>query len=424
MAKITNSTGGRAGTRWWSLPFTLAVALLALLWVAGPAQAHGEWAMRAEKIVPVLGEQPEELDGVTTKVEHNELGWWVTVENDTGKTLEVYDAKGKPFLRIGPDGVEGNRSAAEYYVTKLGGNEATPTRGEMVPDSVTNNPDAEDDWVRVNDEPQWGWFDQRVDTENMDVTKNVPKEARQAREAVDVGQWSIPVRLGDVETEMRGTYHYDPPLKGAYVARLTSQPKSPDINVQLAPGGGGAADALFLQNRGKDPVIILGDSGEPAIRIGPEDVQINVNSPVGYASDPRNNASATSASNAPSGVAEEAPKWETVAGGSNFAWLDPRIWQPAGEPEPPDNADASSSQEVAQWGIPMEVAGEEEWLTGVTEWKPDTSDITSQDQPTGFWGLATGGVGTVVAVTVIPAVVILILLVGPRRLYKRIRYRR
>jgi hypothetical protein len=373
--------------------------------------------MRAEKIIPVLAEKPEELEGVTIEMKRNDIGPWLVAENHTGETLEIYDAKGQPFLRIGPEGVEGNQAAEEYYVTKLGGG-VIPTRGEMVPDNVRNNPDAEADWVRVSDEPIWGWFDRRLDTESMDVAQEVPKEVRQAREPADVGEWSIPVRLGEAETEVRGTYHYMPPPKGDYLARVTSEPESSDVSVQLSHGvGGGSADALFLQNRGKDPVTILGLSGEPAIRIGPEEVQINVNSPVGRAADRRSDSNTASPGDAPSGSVEEAsletaqPEWEKVSGGSSFVWLDPRIQLPDMQSQPPDDAEAGD-QEVDRWEIPMEVAGEEERLTGVTEWKLFEAAATDGSEGQRFWGMATVG-----AVTVVPAAVILtvLLLAGRSR---------
>src|SRR3954447_7870191 len=117
---------------------------------------------------------------------------------------------------------------------------------------------AEPDELSVARETEFAFCDQSID-----VTNKVPKEVRQARDSADVGEWSIPVRLGEAETEVRGTYRYVPPLKGDYVARLTSEPKSSDVSVQLSYGVGAAADALFLQNRGKDPVTILDDSGEP-----------------------------------------------------------------------------------------------------------------------------------------------------------------
>jgi hypothetical protein len=415
LLKSKNPTYGRAGTAIRSLPFVLVVALLTLLPFAGPVWAHGEQFARAEKIWPLLDEeQPEELEGVTLRLETNLLGRWLVAENDTGEPLEIYDAKGEPFLRIGPEGTEYNRFAEEYYLTK-------PER-EDPPKEVRDNPDAEpewvplaDEWIRPADKPYVLWKDRRIDTEGMEVSEWVPMEVRQAREDAEIGEWSIPVRLGEAETEVRGTYHYDAPPKGDFAARITSEPESSEITVQLLHGAEEAADALFLQNASGEQVTIFGRSGEPAIRIGPEESQINVNSPTGLEAGRRD----------PSGVEESLgtaqPEWETVSGGSNFSWLDPRLRPPEGQPEPDD---PESVQEVAQWEIPIQVGGEEERIAGVIEWEP--SDWQPSEESADTSGAADGigfrQVATVGAVTVVPALAILALLLGPG-LYKRYRYR-
>ena len=393
----------------------LAVALLALLWAAGPVWAHGEQFARAEGIWPVLDEeQPEKLEGVTLRLETNLLGRWLVAENDTGEPLEIYDTKGEPFLRIGPEGAEYNRFAEEYYLTK-------PEREEP-PEEVIDNPNAEPEWVPLDDKwitpadkPYVLWKDRRIDTEGMMVSERVPMEVRQAREDAEIGEWSIPVRLGEAETEVRGTYRYDAPPRGDFAARVTSEPENPEVTVMLLHGAEEAQDALFLQNLTGEPVIVFGRSGEPAIRIGPEESQINVNSPVGLEAGGRD----------PGGVEEPQetaqPEWETVSAGSSFDWLDPRLRAPAGQPEPDD---PDSVQEVAQWEIPMQVGGEEERIAGVMEWQPsdwqppeESADTSGAADGIGFREVATVGV-----ITVVPAMAILALLLGPG-LYKRYRYR-
>jgi hypothetical protein len=146
----------------------------------------------------------------------------------------------------------------------------------------------------------------------------------------------------------------------------------------------------------------------------------------------RNSVTGASAAGAPSGDAEEAPEWKTVSGGSNFGWQDSRLRPPEGQSQSPDNADASVPQEVAQWEIPIEIAGEEERLAGVTEWKPfeaaPTTDVGKDQSPTPENPGASGSislrqVAMLGAVTVGPAAVILAILLGPG-LYKRYRYRR
>lgn len=411
MPKSKNPMGARAGTR--SLPFALAVALLALLWAAGLAQAHGEQFARAEKILPLIAEeQPEELEGVTVRLQQSSMGLWLIAENNTEETLEIYDAKGEPFLRIGPEAVEYNRWAEEYYVTKP---DTRTEQRQPPPREVLDNPEAEPEWVYIDEASSVAWRDRRVETEGMDVAEWVPMEVRQAREDADFEEWSVPVRLGEAETEVRGMYRYEAPPKGDYVATVTSEPVNPDITVRLLHGASGSADALVLHNRSGEPVTIFGASGEPAIRIGPDEVQINTNSTVGRLADLNRDYSGVA------GAVDETkpPQWTTASGGSNATWLDPRLRTPDAQSEPDD---PDTVQEVGRWEVPMEVAGDEERLAGVVEWQPSGWQPPEEksDSP---GGVTFRQVATVGAITVIPAVAVMGLLLGPG-LYKRYRYRR
>lgn len=385
----------------------MAFALLALLGAASPATAHGEQFARAEKIWPLLDkQQPEKLEGVTIRVEHNSVGSWLIAKNNTRKPLEIHDADGEPFLRLGPEGIEYNRFAEEYYLTK-----AFP---ENPPTEVRENPQAEPEWVHLTDGPTVAWQDRRVATEGMVVAEQVSIKMRRAQEDADIGRWSIPVRLGESEAELRGRYRYDAPPQGGYAAKLTSDAESPDIAVRLLHGVSGATDALSLQNRSGEPVTVFEASGEPAIRIGPKKTLVNVNSPVG-----RSTAALRRGSSVEASLEKGRPEWKTVAGGSGFIWLDPRL-RPSGALPRPD--DPETARKVGRWKVPIRVGGEKQFLSGEIEWQP------SSWKPPVSQGGESGGIGvqqvmTVGAVTLLPAAGILAVLMGPG-LLKHYRYRR
>jgi hypothetical protein len=67
LLKGINLAGRRAGTRSWSLPFVSAVALMALLWAAGPVQAHVTFG-DGSQVMAMPDEKPEELKDVTIQV--------------------------------------------------------------------------------------------------------------------------------------------------------------------------------------------------------------------------------------------------------------------------------------------------------------------------------------------------------------------
>ena len=333
----------------------LALALAAFLGLPGEAKANDGSGSEEDSVSAVLGEKPQRLDGVTVQVQ-NTQGPQLIVENTTDETLEVHDADGVPFLRIGPAGVEANRKAKTFY-------ETYGPEGIIPPEEVRQNPgDAEADWQRVSDQRSWGWFDQRLETEDVVV----PEEVSHGGQPAKFGNWEVPVKLGQDETELEGSYRYEPDPEGTYVASTTSEPQNQEIITQLSQGYGGAT-ALLLQNEGEDPVTVLDGNGDPAIEIGPDEVRVNKSSPVGR--------------EASRGIGEESaetgsPQWQTVSGGSSFTWQDPRLRPPGGAEQPP-GSNTSEPQEVAQWEIPLESSGESYKLEGVIEWQPLQSESTT-----------------------------------------------
>ena len=74
------------------------------------------------------------------------------------------------------------------------------------------------------------------------------------------------------------------PVRGAVTTRLRGSTRPfRDVEVQLAPG---RVPALFLVNRGADPVVVTGREGEPFLRLGPNGAEVNRRSPT-WADDAR-----------------------------------------------------------------------------------------------------------------------------------------
>ena len=344
------------GGRWFSPALCcLLLALAALLYSPGIAAADHP---NDTAVTAVLGEEPSELENVTVQVQDTQ-GPQLIVENTTDDTLEVYDAEGVPFLRIGPAGVEANRKAKTFYETY--GPEGVPV-SEEARGATDEEAKSSPDWTQVSEQRSWGWFDHRLQTEDVEA----PEEVSHAEQPTDFGSWEVPVKLGDAETALGGSYRYEPEPTGTYVASTTSEPEDQGMIAQLSQGYGGAT-ALLLQNEGEDPVTVIDGSGEPAIEIGPDEVRVNTSSPVGQA--------------ASRGIGEESaqtegPQWVTVSGGSSFTWQDPRLRPPGGANQPP-GSDADERQEVAQWEILLESSGESYSIEGVIEWQPLQSETTT-----------------------------------------------
>ena len=235
----------------------VACALAAAL-LARPAAAHHAGA--TSDVVPVLDPAPRALAGVTVQLTYT-LGWQLVVENRTGKTLQVLDESGRPFVRIG--------------------------RRETV--------------------TAWGWFDPRLRPDRVDVARGVLR----AGAKTTVGRWTIPMRLNGKPLALTGRFETVPPPDGAFRARLTSGDPFDDVSVTLMPG---RVPALYLVNAGDEDVLVLGADGEPFLRIGPGGTSANVRSTTW-----RRIGKAAAAADAPA-----APRWELQSPTPRYAWIEPR----------------------------------------------------------------------------------------------------
>lgn len=265
----------------------IVLALLgALAWAHGPDHGRND-------VVVTLDPLPPALHGVKAGL-YRTLALQLLVQNKSGRPLEVLDERGKPLKRI----------------------------------------EAGDDW---------GWFDARLKTDAVQVPKRVLQAGKPAR----VGRWSIPVRLGDVRTQLSGTFRYAPPPTGRFEARLTGPAEvSPGVTVTLLRG---AIPGVFLENRSDRPVTVYGAAGEPFLVIGPQGVQVNVKSPSWLAS-----GRAESSFVEPIADARAEPKWEPRAASPKFSWLEPR----------------AGLDGARTWEIALRHGDETRHIAGLVEWIP------------------------------------------------------
>jgi hypothetical protein len=338
----------------------LAAALLAVVLAVGvlvvpstPAAAHAS----DPSLHPVIDAVDPALPGVTVQLASSVTAQLV-VANPTATALFVRDVNDVAFLRIGPDGVFANKSSPWWYLTNSPNGDA-----DVPPDA---RPGAPARWEQVSAEPAWGWFEHRLHP----TPQRVPRDIARTRRIATLERWSIPMYYGDENVEVRGRIVYEP-VRGAMTTRLRG-PDRPfrDVGVQLAPG---RVPALFLVNRGTEPVTVIGRAGEPFLRLGPNGAEANRRSPT-WADDAR--AQGRDFTVAAAVVDPLAPPdWAPVSAAQTYSWLEFRGLYERDRP-PRSVLDAGKTAVLREWAVPLEQGDRRVELRGETVWKP----ISRQDR--------------------------------------------
>jgi len=331
-------------------PLVRSACFFSALLLVGPAFGHGGGhGEKNEDIVAVLDKLPAALQSVKVEL-HKTLASQLVIENKTDKLLEILDADGAPFLRIGPDKVQANLAAAAWYRTY------TET-GIPIP-AAAKEKNAAPKWSAVSKTPAWGWFDLRLRSEDI----RVPHGVADARRTATVGQWKIPVHFDGKPTALTGVFRYMPRPSGRFEARLTGGGEiSPGISVQILPG---PVPGFFVTNTSRETLTVFGRANEPLVRIGPEGVYANVKSPTWQQS-----GQAEVSYEPMLADAKAAPQWVLRSPSPRFSWIDVRAAYPQREP-PAAVVKRGARAEVQRWTIPMQHGQTELKVTGATDWIP------------------------------------------------------
>jgi hypothetical protein len=326
-----------------ALALVLALGLFPAAAAAHGPDTSGELDVRLDPLGP-------ELAGVRAQVQRT-VKHQLVIENSTDRVLEVLDERGVPFVRIGPEGVEGNLSSPAWY-------RGYAPDGRVPPDllaRIARGESPEPRWVRARREPTWGWFDARVAVDDHAPAAHGPRP------------FEVPVRIGGVATALRGRFVARPKPTGALATRLLSPSElAPGVRIALVPG---RVASFLLQSDAQDPVTVLGRDGEPFVRLSPAGVDANLHSAT-FADAARLRGGASLAL-APD--ADAAPRWERLTATPSYAWIDLRTAYPEdGVPE--RVAKGSERAELLRWAVPVRIgAGNDAPVVrveGVTEWQP------------------------------------------------------
>jgi hypothetical protein len=152
-----------------------------------------------------------------------------------------------------------------------------------------------------------------------------------------------------------------------YDARIVSvTPAVPGLSVAILQFG----DEFEVVNGTDTEVLVPGYSDEPYLRIGPDGVWRNQNSPATYV-----NLDRFGLTSLPLGVdAEAEPEWEQISTEPQYVWHDHRThWMAPNLLPPVVAADPSTSHTVAEWTVPLRYGDTDVAVDGVLTWSPPPS---------------------------------------------------
>jgi hypothetical protein len=135
-------------------------------------------------------------------------------------------------------------------------------------------------------------------------------------------------------------------------SRITEAPQVPGVTWRLYPGG----EYLEVTNTGSAALTVLGYDGEPYLRIGPDGVERNRNSPATY----RNRERYGDVAIPPRADPDAAPDWEHLSQRPRYAWFDHRAhWMPG-----------QTVSGVETWTVPFTHDDRTLTVTGTLRWEP------------------------------------------------------
>jgi hypothetical protein len=283
------------------------------------------------------------------KVElHKTLGPQLLVENGTEDVMEVIGTDGVAFLRIGPDGVAANVNAPDWYRFYAVAGIPLPPR-LMTLNTLKKSTKLAPDWKMVSRTPAWGWFDTRLDTEEL----KVPQKVRNSINPTAFKTWRVPVTVAGKRQFLSGAFQFMPRAQGFYQAQLNSPDEiAPGVFLQVLQG---PTPGFMLSNTSDHPVIIKDSEGSAFLEVTPSGVRANLRSP-----NWRQSGLAESSYMPKPLAAGDGPLWQQRSTTPRFTWLDARAAA--------DTKKAGAGSAAQHWEIPFVHNDKVGKIQGTTRW--------------------------------------------------------
>jgi hypothetical protein len=133
-----------------------------------------------------------------------------------------------------------------------------------------------------------------------------------------------------------------------------------------------AGTQLELVNRTGRTIEVLGYSGEPYLRVAPDGVYQNANSPATYLNQGVSGGPAPPATAGPAAP----PSWQKLSATPAVLWHDHRAHWMATTRPPEVAADPASPHRISSWSVPLRDGVRQFAVTGTLDWVPPPAPAT------------------------------------------------
>jgi hypothetical protein len=300
------------------LAFSFSTLLISSPFVANTAFAHAEHG--SEGGIPTVSPKAKLPKGISLQVVKTNA-YQFALATDGQQQIEILGEDKRAFLRFDGDKLYADLNATGWHRSRQPG-------GGPVPDRLKDNPKMKPNWVLLNKQPGYGWYDPRLIKEDV---------AHFNLSLLSKGK-PLNVRIERIEPK---------PMTGYWRPLLINEPDFTGLNA-MVPGLSGNTFMLSRLGTAKGEFQVLDDQGKPFLELRKDGVWLN-----------SMHAWANSVELFHNPGTDQSP-WVKVSETGTVTYADPRL----------DNKPEKTS-ETGSWVIPVKLKDGEQQstLNGELKWQ-------------------------------------------------------
>lgn len=300
------------------LAFSFSTLTLYTIAPTSTAYAHAEHG--SEGGIPTVSPKSKLPKGISLQVVKSNA-YQFALSTDGKQRVEILGEDKRPFLRF-----EENKLYADLNAT--GWHRSRQPGGGPLPDRLKNNAKLPANWVLLDKQPGYGWYDPRLVREDL---------AHFNLQMVYNGK-PLRVKIEKIEPE---------PMRGYWRPMLSTDTPPEGLNA-MVPGLSGNTFMLSRFATAADEFEVLDDEGNAFLELRKDGTWLNSQHPWANKLELFHEPGTASA------------PWVKVSDSGTVTYADPRL-----------NSKPASPQKVGSWGVPVRVKGtsNQTLLKGELRWQ-------------------------------------------------------